>query len=402
MRTISLFIISAALAACDQSPGPPKTVTVRIPDGNVPLAMFRNESDAAWTPATRVSAADFTIVVNGPYWVSLVCLQGAGTDSDPVSSFISIRQIGRTLDDPTELDVPACSPASSQSTPPLPSTVSVTGQLAQGGRVMLADAASGADAGQPFTLRVAPGTYALYAVSSDHALIQRDLEITANTTLPPIDIDASGTALTDARFTIANPNQIAAAAIEVSTTEVSLWSAQLPPTEYFRNLNVYYGDASTTKLVPPEILTADDVQTLAFQERTVLGEHVMYRAIRKPYHAGDSTAVTLPEAINDLQWSTDRQFSPRWRSLPDLAFHFEVIAWSGDLGGRHQTLDVSRSFLTATAATELTIETDLPGMDPSWLLDRTYGFRLDAYAETSDDPANVGMVEDFVNASQLD
>ena len=56
MRTISLFIISAALAACDHSPGPPKTVTVRIPNGNVPLAMFRNESDATWTPAAWIRA----------------------------------------------------------------------------------------------------------------------------------------------------------------------------------------------------------------------------------------------------------------------------------------------------------------------------------------------------------
>jgi len=372
-----LMATLAALPACGSSndgndgndgQGPPTTITINA--GVAPdLVAFRNESDPTWQVATMVGTNQYSIVVHGPYLVSVAC-HGVPF---PDALVHELTQYARTLSDPTTIDDATCDYDQTGI-----GAIRVDGALAQRGALSFGTTPVTNVSSKTFSVNVDEGSYTIYAVSASHYLAQRDVSIAANITLPTIDIDANGAPLIPTAFKVSNPamGKVPQAAVLV---EDFAKFGDVP------SLYVYTGDAATAKVVPTSALAAGELQTVSVREITLTDYGETARAARRAFKTGDSTELTLPDPIDGLTWSTvGNTFSARWKSLPDdMSFTFRVSGSSiSHDQSNHYTINASASFLSITGTDQVTAENNLPGYDPQWAIDTTaQQYHLDAIGQ---------------------
>jgi len=333
---------SSLLAACGAQP--PTTITIKAGPTTAFVA-FRDPSDTAWQPATKISLTSYQLQVAGPYLVAVACNHDGR---------IEVSQIGRTLDD---LPLgPVCPPSSG--------SYKVTGHMAQSGTMVFGPHLDISSVpAWTFQFDVDRGAYDLLALTGDRIAVQRQVAVTGDLVISPtVDVDSQGTALTGVALSAAN-----AAAGETLQAKVELATADSAPAE------VYVGPSATAKVAPEAVLIATDRQTVSLQALRTTPADTIGRSVRRPFRVGGDTVYTLPPPLSGEQWTVENnQLVVSWTSRPDAD---DLIATASGSGSgtllASSSLDLSAAFLAATQITRATLATDIPGYEPGWQVDRT-------------------------------
>jgi len=364
MRSLLPLVLSGGLLGCGSSPravpdgAPPDMVasptTVEITTG-VPAALvaFRDGVTGPWQVATRTSSTQFEVVVQGPYVVAVVCDDTRSNIGGTFHTWDTF-ETGRTLADPhafTECDVPVTGHA-------------VTGHMVQAGTVVMGDQlASSATANWNFKLSVASGTYDLIATTIDGLAIKRGIAVAGDVQVTPaVDVAAQGTALGTAAFTVTNTaaGETLRAAVFLETGTNS------------QPANLYNAAPATAKVAPEAALVASDVQTVSLRALSTTPQGTMLRAFRRPFRVGGNTSYTLPAAIGNPQWTVAAtQAELAWTALPVQGMITESLSGVAPGGAvtAAYTLELTPSFVAATAPTKAVIDTDIPGYQAAWRVD---------------------------------
>lgn len=350
MRLIFLIpFFSNMLIACNGDPGnttpdaPPSATTIHITAAMPPaLVVFRDGVAAAWQPATMKTPTSFEAEVHGPYIVAAVC--------DAFDGIFVTRQIGRTVDDPHDIDL-ICGESGNNR--------KVTGHMVQAGQVTLGPAAEGSGAGNwDFELHVPDGTYDLFAWSSDQITVRRSIAVNADLGVtPPVDVDQQGMPLAAVAFSAAN-----------AASAVQLRASVLLGAKTAVQLELYNGPIATAKVAPEAVLVSTDDQTVSLQATNGTAG----RALRRPFRVGGDTTYTLPSPLGAVQWNVENgQLAVSWATTPAL---HDLFAPSLGLSADHTysaayTLAMSSGFVAATQIKSATFDTGLPGYKPEWKID---------------------------------
>jgi hypothetical protein len=357
MKTIfCLSFASSLLVGCADTPSP-DPVTIQIGAGpDLVFAAFRDGVDAPWQPATSVSAASYQAAVHGPYLVTIVCASGDQRNT---------VQLGRTLDDPRDLGTlcaPAASPAGAHK---------VTGQMAQAGQVAFAhQLASGTSSNWGFQFSVPGGSFDLLAATADALVVRRAVAVHADMAVPAVDAAADGTPLASAAFSVTSAAQDRTEQLEAS---VALATGAAGPIELYR------GPIDQARIAPQSILVTADNQTVeirATAPATAGATMTAARALRRPFRAGGDTAFALPPSLGTVQWDARTDLTATWAAQAGLG---SLIASGTGTSADGLSLascqvDLSESFLAATAATTATCDTNLSGYKPEFKIDFTRAY----------------------------
>jgi hypothetical protein len=225
-------------------------------------------------------------------------------------------------------------------------TATASGTMVQAGSVSIGLTKSSATANWPFSITIPKGMHTLLAVGAGKAIVQRDLDLEANTTLPAIDVSA-GTALAPLSFTPTN-------AATGATLETRLREALATD---FVLLPIVAGTTANT--LPSSLLLNTESQSVEMFALT------------------DTSFQSADEAV-DANTVTAIDFIP---ALTGVAFVTGKVSWSSTLpaGDLEMWAFSSTNFnfmhLTPTASwlgtkTELELDTTgIPGFRPEWVAD---------------------------------
>lgn len=369
----SIRVVTMCLASvgCGGDPKEPDAVTVNTvqsPD----LVAFREDSSATWQTLPVAGKTTFEVPISGPYRLVIVCTN---------RSVIGATQYARTPADGPELEH-ECGAADRP--------FFVRGTFNEPGFVTVGDVGHGQSGDAwDFALPVAAGTYDVGMLfgpfeAPDHIALRRDLAVTADVTLPAAD-SAQAVAMDELTFTATNPG-----AKEALTLFSSLETAHM--TMALRDTNALPGAGWTTALPPASVLQAGDrmrVTLTATSEPEGETRRQATRGVARDLHAGDATAVTLPDALGAVAFevSADHFGAP----LAGLPAGTDVTVWQASFTERfeqfwaHETR-VSRHFLDETGAATAAVDfRDVPGFQDAWRIDpaREVQRGLDASTKTS-------------------
>jgi len=357
-RWFLLFTTLVSAAACgdDSRPGnPPKgpgggsgeeegeKVLITTYD-NTPLFMAYRDEGGEWLDPTEVSTGNFEIRVNGPYEVVTVC----GAADRPRTS---LRRF--VLEDGAEQKVSCINYG------PEPTMTKVSGQMVQPGSVFMYNLASSTAANWSFNLDVATGAHELIAYDSGNIVIERDLDIQANTTVNTVDL-ASGAALLPKTFTFTGTR-----GDDTVSTETDL----ITPNE----LVYLAGSDSTVKVVPDDALGADDLQVVMASASNGTARRTIELT------PGDSA----PRELNFMPRLSGVRLEPEqavWASIPQGATGISQYTPGDAPGGeRRLSLVVSKGWMAShadqlVATGELKIDLAIPNYDDAWRIDPTNHF----------------------------
>jgi hypothetical protein len=365
------LVLSGALAACGAPrPGPDPVgdaVTITITSDQAPeLVAFQDGISGAWQPATRKTATTFEAAVHGPYIVTIVC-------KDPRTSGVLTWQDARTPEDGPELSQP-CYFAHQ-------GAHAVTGHMVQAGFVQVGSSPTRSSAPDwNFAVAVDSGMYDLIATTADRIAVRRGLLVNGDMAVTPsVDVAQEGTALVDVAFTATNAERN-----EELTASVGLLNATTPAVP----ARIYLGPIATAKAAPDAALAATDTQSVSVRATAgaVNAPITTLRALRRTFRIGGNTVFAFPKPFVGVTWTVEHgDLALRWTALPDFElFDISTYAGSGASAspqGPDHTLNVSRSFVEALDEPRLTLDTDIPGFQPSWRVDLTRSYRRDLFAQ---------------------
>lgn len=327
----------------DTPQGPPTAIVVET-DIAPSLIAYRDGANA-WTTAKMIDADTFELEVHGPYIVTVACDDGAGN--------ITTWQVARTPDDDREMFLPCF--------PPLGDPVRLTGTMVQAGAVTAGfstDRSTTASWG--FDVRAEPGTVDLFAFDANGIVGRRDLAVTADLAVTPALDITEGTALVAAPLaaTNATPQETVNASITLSTANAT-------------SAPIFRGSAALTKVAPAGFLRLTDRQSATVSARQGLASRAVRRARFLP---GDATDFTLPGAIGPVSFAPDgAKLKATWSTLPEHDIvEITLDAFTEDFTTFFfHDVEISPAYITATGATSITIDTDIPGYLPAWRIDYT-------------------------------
>ncbi len=332
-------------------------------DAGVGFVRYREGADGPWLAPTQLKVGTYEAQVSGPYTVMVVCPFGDGHASTVLSS--------QTLDDEPIVwtqclfDEP---------------TTTLTGAMAQPGRVAVGDfGAVSQQANWSFTLWLYPGTYDVVANSTDRIAIQRNLTVASDRSMPPIDLNAQGAALVPTPVTFTNP----------------LPGDTFRSQTYLRTLRTFaiLGNRDLpAMMVPPSVLAPSDRADTSFRAYNFDGNASVIRFLRRaPSPGAQQPPVTFGSHFTGLSTAPDENGDLRasWTSLHSDITYFSANDFLGN------TLDhaVSASYLDAMGSHSVTLDTQVPGYEPSW--------RLDLSAYSSSINAQYGTIDGGGLASYL-
>lgn len=337
----------------DDDPGDVEVITVEV-TGQPALVAYRDDASPTWQTPSVDGVRSFAATVHGPYRVVVVCAdeqsvaasQYARTPADGAV----LRHLCGTADFPLAVR--------GRATEPVQLTLGLVGyQLAQ--------------APADFALPAVAGTYDLGMLfgpldAPDRLAVRRDLDVTADVTLAPIDARSAGAeALVPMTFTASNglPD-------EELTQRTQLHTAHAAIT--LRETHGAPNDGWDTALVAAAALQPTDHQTIALTATRQLPAHrTTSRTLAREVHAGDSAEVKLPEPAPAIAF--DMTASRLGAPLAQLPAHSDVAIWqlnltAGDASWLHETR-LSASFLDATHADTAVVDfSAVPGFQPGWRL----------------------------------
>jgi hypothetical protein len=262
---------------------------------------------------------------------------------------------------------------------PRDGTVKVTGRMFQSGQVVMdTSCKSSATAPWTFSLDVLPGTHDLIATGQvggkPRVGINRGQVVDAATSLPDVDLSLAGTELTPTPIVVVNTDDssgASSASTQVSLTtangfaDVSSTSGLVP--------KVYTVTAST---VPFSAMDSGDYQTLEVHSpggdfasadrsaRTLFtGAETLFQLIPPPM-----IDFNVVNGVDVVSW--DLPLATRYGYV-DFNVESEPTA---NLSYSAQHVTVTRRWLEDHDAKSIGFDTDVPGYDPSWSIDRTQNY----------------------------
>jgi len=332
-------------------------ITIKT-DGPQALVAYRDFSDPVWHAANAKSPTKYVAKVHGPYLVTAVCVTAFEVGGTVFGKIVNVLEYARTLDDATELTANTCNT--------VPKTREVTGLMAQIGSVLVGDSlATSISPDWTFQLPVRKGTYTLYASTPFDGLIviRRGLDVQHDVTVAPIDAAVEGHLLDSASFTVTNASMFDTEAI----VAIQAQSGTVP-------LTVSKGSLEFSPVIPNDVLTPDDNQTVTVQARTKDFfpelERTTLRASRRPWRIGDDPAFTLPDLFGAPSWAlnSDGDNAVSWSSQPAFSVFTAQEYGNGQDASFTitSTIDASPSFIAASSLHSLTFDTQIPGFQPEW------------------------------------
>jgi hypothetical protein len=372
MRTKSVLIplLTAAVTACgdgSQNNPTPDAPPDSPPDAELPgepisIDTFGEPDLIAVKDGARpwrvlpVAGNLYEVDVHGPYILAVVCDDGAG--------FIELYQLARTLADDREQFF-FCFEATKST------FGSAVGTMVQAGSVTVGfstDTSPTENWG--FDIFAEEGVHELFAQTPDRVAIRRDVTITGETAIPPLDLAQEGIALVPANASATNATAGEQVSAQVSLVTPNFTFARLPR-----------GPIASAKLVPDAALVVQDNQRLSVSAFSAGGGS--RNVFRFDVREGSTDEITFTVAQD--------QVAVNWGTLPahdlldaNLQANSEDFAtfWFHDL-------DISPAFVAETNATSATIDTDIPGFRDEWKidLDKEYFRSLSAIAFRADENA---------------
>jgi hypothetical protein len=232
----------------------------------------------------------------------------------------------------------------------------VGGMLAQGGTVSLGDSWREIFDAGTWTLDIPAGTYDLVATTgteslstAPHAVINRDVTINGATTLPAIDIDATGVALQERALSVTN---VTSGVVDTGTFLVVDEGRAYAP--------ISRATTETAHVLPASALQAGEVQWI-YINATTQGADVRF--------TGSETSIALLPPLDEVTFTAATQVAASWPSIPIASYTSVTLnvngrATNGD--SLAQSLTASRGWLERNGDTSIAIDTSAPGYDPAW------------------------------------
>ncbi len=329
------YLLLATLVSVMACAGDSECVTVDAPLAT--FAMYR-ESSGSWKPLV-LEAGRGEICGLPEYVVMVVC-------DVPDSSNLSVLQHSRTRGDGDYLSVGPCSEV-------LGELVHVTGTMRQAGSVTVGYASQQSSASPwTFDIRLPVGTYDLVAMDQSVAVprvtLRREVRVAADTELAPIDVDVEGVDLVDVSLTVDTLSD------EEVTTAVRLQTAGSDAVLFAEN-------GRLARILPNSALTDTDSQYIDVSATTPLT--LRHRLVDS---RDDQRTIELPPRLDDIFFGQDDDpIGASWTSLPP---DFDKAILSARSEGRLVFVTASRSWIDATGATSLSLDTSVPGLDPRWVM----------------------------------
>ena len=330
---------TASSAPFTRGPRPQLLTPIAIQTDVAPHLVLFREGTGPWRPAQRLKATTYEAMVSGPYTVAVLC----SLEHGPYTTLTS-----KTLQD--ELLVQSY--CTFEELPLL-----VSGTMVQPGMVNLGNAfASSRTPSWTWELPAFPGAHDLVAASADHLLILRNLAVTGDRSLPPLDLAQQGVALVNAPVTVTNPFP--------GETLGGLAVLRTP----HASQSIIYRGTLPAKLPPGAALGPRDRLDLSVRSQISDGNTFTFRSAKRQVFNAAPTPVTLWDPVAGLQMgvgsSGDVQAS--WTSLQP---HDTVSLLAYDNLGVSIEHLVSASYLAASGAHQIVLSTDAPGFDDAWHLD---------------------------------
>jgi hypothetical protein len=246
--------------------------------------------------------------------------------------------------------------------------------MAQAGTMVFGDHLEGSGTpGWQFQFFVPDGAYDLLAATADRMAIQRQISISADVTLPTVDVVADGTPLADVAFTATN-----------AASGEQLRASVLVGTAGSVQAGLYFGPSASAKVAPESLLTATDSQTVSLHAMNGTAG----RALRRPFRVGGDTAYTLPDPLGGIQWTAGTgKLAVSWTTRPEQDY-IGAFAVGTSPDGRDSatvSVDLSVAFLAATGIETASLVNDAPGYQPEWNVDLTnqYSREIDFQSVTN-------------------
>jgi hypothetical protein len=341
----------AALVMCgcgDDDSGDPGTIELCA--GDATFAAYRDGS-GPWQSLTANAQGAYILRVSDDYEYVIVREQTSGY----VFSYASRSTRSETL--------AQLAGRQTSCTPPGGQMFTVSGELAQAGDVAMDSRSAGVAAPGPFTLDVRPGTHDLWATTGNvlatggKVLLRKDQSITANTTLPPIDIDTEGSDLVTVPLTVSGFTST-----ESPTTFVYLLDK--------RDYDFVFASDRTgvsAAVVPATLVGTNYEQWISVSSAS--------RGVDFLYSGGTPSAELLP-ALTGVTFARGDGISATWSALPVSSYSSAQLSVSGETPTKqlYQFIYATSGWLEKHGATSVSFDSTAPGFNPAWKLDTTKQF----------------------------
>ncbi len=314
-------------AAIDAVDGPSGTPIGINSFGGPPLFLAVRDGAGVWV-ALDVSAQSF-LVTQPTYELLAVCAEG--------TAFTTAIAAQATSDGDVFM------PCFSQATSTPPSTVAITGQMAQPGTVWMYGTAAGSTSPWTYQLAVTPGTHDFIAADAANFAITRNTSISVAGAGPNVDVDANGTPFDVQTFTLSGVGT------GTVTNEVNWGTAH----EFI----TIPGTSATVPTLPTALL--DPNADFVFLDLTATDGLKTQNAEEFYQGSFENTVQLLPE----LSGVAFTGASAAWSTLP-TPFDSATLVVTGTTGNVEQ---ITATPTWLTGATSLPIElTDVPGYMSAW------------------------------------
>ncbi|MEP6859459.1 MAG: hypothetical protein ABJE66_02500 [Deltaproteobacteria bacterium] len=340
--------------------GGPNVVNLQL-IGDPDLIEYRDGS-GPWIVPTRAGQV-YELHVTDTYQVVVAC------SSTGVASNVYSEQLNATFGDGAHKFM-FCQ---SGGTTTAPTTYAVTGQMQQAGKLIVGGVTeSGTTSPWSFSLAVAMGTHDLVAFDAAKMQITRDIAVDAAVALPNVDVEANGTAYTNATLALTG--------LGVGDT------VQSDSLLYTQNDYVQLSQTTDTSVVlaPNALLGQNDFTELDTSVTNMAAGTL--RAVRA--YDNTTTAFTLPPVLTGVTFGTAVPVTAQWATLPALSrvvLEADAITSTGVIV---QNVRATQAWLTKTGATSLAFASDATHYDPSWNVDPS-GAYLTFQVETDSQTGSV-------------
>jgi hypothetical protein len=326
------------------------------------LVAYREGFAGDWQPATMKSPTSFEIEVDGPYTLVAVCEDATGG--------VTEVELGQ-LPDEGAVEV-GCGPFGG------PAGHTLTGHMAQAGRVVAGvSSQSSSTADWDFSLAVADGTYDVVASTADAIAVRRNVVVAGDQALAQV-IDVAAEQLPQVTIPLTAANVEAGESVSARVT--------LRPQTNLVSGIVFSGAPANARIILPSSLLATDRQRASITAK----QGNFQRSLTRGVAAGADPSFMLPPHLDNPQWTVDNgELQLRLASLPAAnQILVDASASSADFSKSwFYSFSMSDRFAAQSGLTHVTLDTNIPGFKPEWLIDFSaeYSREVFAFGDSPDD-----------------
>lgn len=339
----------------DALPPPgPNMVTLLIAGTAPPDFIVYRDGAGPWLVPDLVGSTygfSYGLRVTNDYEWMVVCLDTTGfyADMEGTTFADGAEQYGACLRNPYS-----------------PNTVSVAGQMVQPGTVWMQNTAQSTTPDWNFTLQVSPGTHNLVAEANNRMLIMRDVSVSGAMSLPTVDVDQNGVAMTPVELTVNNIGS------DSLSTDLGLVFADEDAADFI-------GTSTTVMTPPPSLDASGELELLTV---TATGPSSQLQA-GKFFDNTPTTFSMMPPLTSVSYAESNGTISATWGALP--TFDSLRLRVSGGANGTLvQRISVTKSWLAATGAMSLSFGPLPASYNPAWKIDLGGPYVRNLEAITSD------------------